>query len=142
MGAAPPRRSVISVRVFVVCGLMRQYQEICITRYPDDQSLLAACHSQSVDLLKRNLTPDGVLAASPTLQADKRGYTAIFGRDAAVCAIGMVLSGDQSLARAAAAGLHTLAEHQAPNGQIAKFVDVQRQEADFWYYQKSASCLC
>src|ERR1700685_1357333 len=133
MGAAPPRRSVISVRVFVVCGLMRQYQEICITRYPDDQSLLAACHSQSVDLLKRNLTPDGVLAASPTLQADKRGYTAIFGRDAAVCAIGMVLSGDQSLARAAAAGLHTLAEHQAPNGQIAKFVDVQRQEADFWY---------
>jgi hypothetical protein len=26
-----------------------------------------------------------------------------------------------------------LAEHQAPNGQIAKFVDLQRQEADFWY---------
>ena len=45
----------------------------------------------------------------------------------------MALSGDQSLARAAATGLHTLAEHQAPNGQIAKFVDVQRQEADFWY---------
>jgi glycogen debranching enzyme len=112
---------------------MRQYQETHITRYPDDQSLLDACHSQSVDLLKRNQTPGGILAASPTLQADKRGYTAIFGRDAAVCAIGMVLSGDQSLARAAAAGLHTLAEHQAPNGQIAKFVDIQRQEADFWY---------
>jgi glycogen debranching enzyme len=104
-----------------------------ITRYPDDQSLLDACHAQSVDLLKRNLTPDGILAASPTLQADKRGYTAIFGRDAAVCALGMMLSGDKSLAGAAAAGLHTLAEHQAPNGQIAKFVDVQRQEADFWY---------
>jgi glycogen debranching enzyme len=84
-------------------------------------------------LLKRNLTPGGILAASPTLRADKRGYTAIFGRDAAVCAVGMVLSGDRSLAKAAAAGLHTLAEHQAPNGQIAKFVDVQRQEADFWY---------
>jgi glycogen debranching enzyme len=86
-----------------------------------------------VELLKGNLTADGILAASPTPQADKRGYTAIFGRDAAVCAIGMVLSGDRSLARAAAAGLHTLAEHQAANGQIAKFVDVQRQEADFWY---------
>jgi hypothetical protein len=29
--------------------------------------------------------------------------------------------------------VHTLARHQAPNGQIAKFVDLQRQEADFWY---------
>jgi glycogen debranching enzyme len=99
----------------------------------DNQSLLDACHSRSVDLLKLNMTPGGILAASPSLRADKRGYMAIFGRDAAVCAIGMVLSGDQALARAAAAGLHTLAEHQAPNGQIAKFVDVQRQEADFWY---------
>ncbi len=45
----------------------------------------------------------------------------------------MALSGDQSLRRAAATGLHTLAEHQAPNGQIAKFVDLERQEADFWY---------
>ena len=27
----------------------------------------------------------------------------------------------------------TLAAHQAENGQIAKFVDVQRDEADFWY---------
>ena len=112
---------------------IRQYQETDITRYPDDQSLLDACHSQSVDLLKRNLTPSGILAASPTPRADKRGYTAIFGRDSAVCAIGMVLSGDSLLARSAAAALHTLAEHQAPNGQIAKFVDVQKQEADFWY---------
>jgi glycogen debranching enzyme len=112
---------------------MRQKQEGGIKKYKDDQSLLEDCHSQSVALLKRNLTPNGILAASPTREARKRGYTAIFGRDAAVCAIGMVLSGDKMLARSAAAGLHTLAEHQAPNGQIAKFVDVQRQEADFWY---------
>src|SRR5258708_772732 len=45
----------------------------------------------------------------------------------------MAVSGDESLERAAAAGLHTLAEHQAPNGQIPKFVDLQRSEADFWY---------
>jgi hypothetical protein len=45
----------------------------------------------------------------------------------------MALSGDESLARAAATGLHTLAEYQAPNGQIAKFVDLEKQEADFWY---------
>src|ERR1700742_3149428 len=111
----------------------RRNREGSITRYPDDQALLDACHSQSVDLLKRSLTPAGILAASATPQADKRGYTAIFGRDAAVCAIGMALSGDPLLVQSAAAGLHTLAEHQAPNGQIAKFVDVQKQEADFWY---------
>jgi hypothetical protein len=45
----------------------------------------------------------------------------------------MAVSGDKTLEREAAVGLHTLAEHQASNGQIPKFVDVQRSEADFWY---------
>jgi len=95
--------------------------------------LLEECHSRSIALLKRNLTPGGILAATAAPRAEKRGYAAIFGRDAAVCAIGMALSGDAELERAAPAGLHTLAEHQAPNGQIAKFVDLHRREADFWY---------
>jgi glycogen debranching enzyme len=99
----------------------------------DDASLIEACRSRSIRLLKRNLTPDGILAASPSPRARKRGYLAIFGRDAAVCAIGMALSGDVELEHAAAAGLYTLAEHQAPNGQIAKFVDLQSDEPDFWY---------
>src|ERR1700677_1728787 len=103
------------------------------TRHPDETALLDACHARSIELLKRNLTPDGILAASPSSRATKRGYTAIFGRDAAVCAIGMALSGDSTLEQAAASGLHTLAEHQAPNGQIAKFVDLHEQEPDFWY---------
>jgi glycogen debranching enzyme len=102
-------------------------------RHLDDTALLDACHARSIELLKRNLTPDGILAASPSPRATKRGYTAIFGRDAAVCAIGMALSGDRVLEQAAAAGLHTLAQHQAANGQIAKFVDLQRDEPDFWY---------
>jgi len=104
-----------------------------VTKRVDDQSLLDTCHARAIELLKRNLVPDGILAASPGVRASKRGYTAIFGRDAAVCAIGMALSGDKLLERAAAAGLHTLAKHQAPNGQIAKFVDLHRREADFWY---------
>jgi glycogen debranching enzyme len=79
------------------------------------------------------MTPDGVLAATPGAHAIKRGYDAIFGRDAAVCAIGMALSGDEVLEREAARGLHTLAMHQAANGQIAKFVDLEKQEPDFWY---------
>jgi glycogen debranching enzyme len=100
---------------------------------PDDLAMIETCHERSVDLLKRNLTAGGILAATPGRRADKRGYTAIFGRDAAVCALGMAVSGDKQLESAAVTGLHTLADHQAPNGQIAKFVDLQRQEADFWY---------
>jgi glycogen debranching enzyme len=98
-----------------------------------DSTLLHACHVRSIELLKRNLTPEGILAATPSERAEKRGYTAIFGRDAAVCALGMIVSGDKQLERAAVSGLRTLAEHQAPNGQIPKFVDLHRQEADFWY---------
>src|SRR5438552_2896610 len=98
-----------------------------------DAQLLAECYSRAVALLKRNLTPAGILAATASPRAARRGYTAIFGRDAAVCALGMAVSGDAVLERAAVAGLHTLAAHQAPNGQIPKFVDVDEREADFWY---------
>ena len=102
------------------------------TRGPDSL-LLETCHTRSIELLHRNLSPGGILAATPGKRADLRGYTAIFGRDAAVCALGMALSGNKVLEQEAATGLHTLAAHQAPNGQIPKFVDVQRSEADFWY---------
>ena len=99
----------------------------------DGGALIAACHARSIDLLRRNLTPAGILAASPGNRARRRGYAAIFGRDAAICAIGMALSGDPVLERAAATGLETLGEHQAPNGQIPKFVEQGAREADFWY---------
>ena len=104
-----------------------------VSRRPDDRVLLETCHERSVELLRRNLSPGGILAATVGKRAESRGYTAIFGRDAAVCALGMALSGDELLEREAATGLHTLAEHQAANGQIPKFVDIQRSEADFWY---------
>src|SRR3979490_131141 len=99
----------------------------------ESQALLQTCHARSIELLKRSLADGGVLAATPGDRGQKRGYTAIFGRDAAVCAIGMAVSGDKQLEREAVTGLHTLAGHQASNGQIAKFVDLHREEADFWY---------
>ncbi len=95
--------------------------------------MIDECTSRSIDLLRRNLSSRGILAATPGPRARARGYTAVFGRDAAVCAIGMALSGDAELEREAATGLLTLAAHQARNGQIPKFVDADRAEADFWY---------
>ncbi len=98
-----------------------------------DRKLLLLCRAQAIALLKRNLSPAGVRAASAAARAKRRGYTAIFGRDAAICALGMALSGDPLLRREAARGLVTLAAHQAPNGQLPKFVDLRQREADFWY---------
>jgi glycogen debranching enzyme len=104
-----------------------------VTRAGADDALLDEARERSVGLLRANLGRAGILAASRTRRAESRGYTAIFGRDAAVCAIGMMLSGDARLRDAAGVGLETLAAHQAPNGQMPKFVDVKRREADFWY---------
>ncbi len=100
---------------------------------PKPDALLASCHNRAIELLRRNQTPAGTLAAAPGRRADRFGYTAIFGRDAAICSIALALTGEPDLMRCAAAGLRTLARYQAPNGQIPKFVDVRRREADFWY---------
>src|SRR5690606_2181211 len=99
------------------------------------------CRARAIELLKLNLSRDGILAATANEKSAKRGYTSIFGRDAAICAIGMAVSGDEVLEREAVTGLHTLAAHQAPNGQIPKFVQARngptgrplQHEADFWY---------
>jgi glycogen debranching enzyme len=114
----------------------------------DGEALVAACRDRAIELLRRNMTPEGILAASAGEKARRRGYTAVFGRDAAICAIGMALSGDPRLKRAAAVGLRTLGRYQAPNGQIPKFVGPfpgpgasaapkgggrAPAEADFWY---------
>ena len=96
-------------------------------------ALIAECRGQAIALLHRNLGRHGIMAATPTANARSRGYDAIFARDAAVCAIGMASSEDKELVRAAATGLAVVAEYQAPNGQIPKFVDPARREADFWY---------
>ncbi len=102
-------------------------------RLENEAELLVTCHARAVELLKRNLSSAGILAATATERSAARGYAHIFGRDAAICAIGMALSGDAQLEREAVTGLHTLARHQAPNGQIPKFVDARGREADFWY---------
>jgi glycogen debranching enzyme len=96
-------------------------------------SLLEECYGRSLDLLRRNATPHGILAATPTERAAGRRYASVFGRDAAICALGMIASGESDLVEAARAGLRTLACNQAPNGQIPKYVRPETGEVDFWY---------
>jgi glycogen debranching enzyme len=88
---------------------------------------------RSLALLQANLTPQGILAASPTDAAVARRYTRIFGRDAAICSLAMVGSGVAALERGARDSLDALAAQQAANGQIPKYVDPEGRDADFWY---------
>ncbi len=95
--------------------------------------LIETARMRALDLLRANLTSDGILASSPSERAEGRNYTSIFGRDAAICALGMFVSGEADLVEGARRGLRTLAAHQAPNGQVPKFVRPQKKEVDFWY---------
>jgi|GEM_PF-201431 len=88
---------------------------------------------ESVRLLKRNLTPQGIAAASTTPESAARNYTRVFCRDASISAMGMAVSGDPLLREGAMGGLEFLARHQAENGQIPNFVAPETGETDFWY---------
>jgi hypothetical protein len=100
---------------------------------PENLNLIQSCADESLKLLHRNLTAKGVLAASRSLKSESRHYTRIFGRDAAICGLGMIISGDAVLIEGVKQSLLTLARHQADNGQIPKYVDPEEKEADFWY---------
>ncbi len=100
---------------------------------PKFDNKIEDCRQASLDLLERNLTAKGILAASRTDAAVARRYTRIFGRDAAICVLAMCGSGIEALEYGAVASLDSLAAQQAPNGQIAKYVDPDGLDADFWY---------
>src|SRR5262245_64089990 len=100
---------------------------------PGDDDALARCRDACLALLERNLGARGILAATPGAQAEARSYTRVFGRDAAICVLAMAGSGVPALEQGAIASLDALAEGQAPNGQIPKYVDPEGREADFWY---------
>lgn len=107
------------------------------TRESYGESLLRSCYSQSIKLLKENSRSSGIIACAKSEKAVARNYASIFGRDAAICSLGMVASGDSLLVRKAQTSLITLAEYQAPNGQIPKYVKPESREVDFWY----AGCI-
>lgn len=98
-----------------------------------EEEILDAGYQRALAQLRRNATPAGILAASNTEAARKRHYATIFGRDAAISALGMAASGEEDLVACARAGLVTLARYQATNGQIPNYVDPAGGEVDFWY---------
>lgn len=103
------------------------------TATPGGDALIARCAEAAVSLLKTNLSASGILAATPNSKAHSKSYDAVFARDAGVCILAMARTGDAALIEGARASLLTLAEYQADNGQIPKFVMPEGRSADFWY---------
>jgi hypothetical protein len=101
---------------------------------PAQTEIIEECYSRSVRLLKNNSISSGVIACAKSAKAVGRHYASIFGRDTAICSLGMVASGKKELIKIARKGLFTLARYQAPNGQIPKYVIPELDEVDFWYY--------
>jgi glycogen debranching enzyme len=99
----------------------------------EGDTLISECYERSVRLLKENSRPFGIIASRQTEQAEKRHYASIFGRDAAICALGMTASGDKELHRTAREGLLTLAGKQTLQGQIPNYVKPECGDVDFWY---------
>jgi glycogen debranching enzyme len=95
--------------------------------------LVERCTRAALRLLESNLTPRGILAAHRSEAAEARAYTRIFARDAGVCALAMAGSGVPALEQGAVASLDALAQAQADNGQVPKYVDPEGRDADFWY---------
>lgn len=92
------------------------------------------CYDRSVLLLKNNCSNSGVIACAASEKAVGRHYASIFGRDAAICGLGMIASGNSELISSAKKSIITLGRYQAPNGQIPKYVKPEDHEVDFWYY--------
>ncbi|MEZ4599938.1 MAG: glycoside hydrolase 100 family protein [Syntrophotaleaceae bacterium] len=106
---------------------------LAVDRKAGCEALIGEAYFRSIELLRHNSVAEGVLACSPGPRAKERNYDCIFGRDAAICALGMFASREPDLVTVARNGLRTLAQYQGTNGQIPKFVNPHRGEADFWY---------
>ena len=96
---------------------------------------ISKCYQRSIELLLRNSTKDGFMAATPKGRATSPviHYDWIFGRDASICALGAVASGDRRLIKIARATLITLAKHQSKYGQIPNALSEQEKKAEFYF---------
>ena len=68
----------------------------------------------AVDALRACVTEDGFVASTEA----RTNYRRVWGRDAMVCGLAALVSGEADLLQATRASLETLARHQGPVGQI------------------------
>lgn len=94
--------------------------------------LINECHNKSIELLLNNSSKYGFLAASPQKRAKERNYLSIFARDAGICSLGAVASGNKKLIISAKKSLKIFAHFQVHDGEIPNYVKPEKKQADFW----------
>ena len=98
-----------------------------------EDKTIEECYKKSIALLLNNSNNYGVLASAPSVKAKQRNYLSIFGRDASICSLGMVVSKNSKLIAIAEKSLKNLAVYQAKNGQIPNYIKPENKIADFYY---------
>lgn len=105
------------------------------------EKIIAKCYKRSVDLLRSNSNKYGVMAASGSAVAKKKLYVNIFGRDASICTLGMVASGNKKLMAIAKQSLKTLAQYQTELGEIPATVNPATGQRSFYFLGSIDSTL-
>lgn len=77
-------------------------------------------YQQSVELLYECSTAHGFLASS----TNRKNYHSVWGRDGCICATAAFLTQDEALLETAIKTVKSLARHQAPNGQIPSYIEL------------------
>jgi hypothetical protein len=97
------------------------------------KNIIDECYLRSVELLLKNANKYGVMAATPSKKATRVQYDNIFGRDASISSLGMIISGNKKLLSIAKRSILSLAKHQSKFGQISFSINPTQKENLFFY---------
>lgn len=97
-----------------------------------NKTLINKCYEKSIALLENNSCEFGFLASASQEKAVERNYLSVFSRDASICSLGALASGNKKLISIAKKSIITLAKNQADNGQIPNYVKPVDGQVDFW----------
>lgn len=98
-------------------------------------------YQRAIELLLKNSTEFGLMAASASEEAESQMYTNIFARDAAISSMGMIASRNKELIEISKRGILSLAEHQTNLGQIPSSININKDEDSFYYLGSIDSTL-
>ncbi len=80
--------------------------------------IIEQAYYKSLELMRRNSSSQGFLAAGKSDEALTRGYRAVFARDAMICALGALSSEDDDLVSVAKKSLIFLAQNSDERGRV------------------------
>lgn len=96
-------------------------------------SLVETAYKKSLELLRANAVAEGFLASTPTEESCAKDYPSIFARDASICVLGALASGDKDLLETAQRSLLTLRDSATYFGQLPFYYNPGKKETYFYF---------